>query len=208
MNRAIQFALLLFALSQAYGQPSEAFPTAVRIAGWTATGERVEKIFVVLSSQDGREKYTGSGRDVELSVPTGEYVLQVDAPGFQSRRQILKAYQPAVFRSVLLRVAWLHGQPRSSLAGTVENYEGGARNLRVRLLGLYGDELWEAVLDDQGTFRFPADEGAYLLLVVADLEQGVAIIDSLPVVIPRGKEQKVSVDLKGRRGTPIPLTPQ
>jgi hypothetical protein len=91
------------------------------------------------------------------------------------------------------------------LTGVVQNYKGNIRNLRVRLMGLYGDELWEAVPDEHGAFRLPADEGAYLLLVVADLEKGIAIIDSRPVVIPVGKEQSVTVDLEGVRGTLVPL---
>jgi hypothetical protein len=208
MIRFSQAVLLLFALSQAYGQSSEESSTVVRIAGWTTTGERIGKIWVVVSSRDGKEKYTGSGRDVELSVPTGEYVLQVEAPGFQSKRQILKAYQPAAFRSIVLPIARLHGQTASSLRGIVQNYEGNFRNLRVRLMALYGNELWEAVPDEQGAFRLPADEGAYLLLVVADLEKGIAIMDSQPVLIPRGKEQTVTVDLRGNHGTLIPLAPQ
>jgi hypothetical protein len=204
MNRLCKTALLLFVLAQAYGQSSETNSTVVRIAGWTTTGERLEKIWVVVSSRDGREKYTGNGRDVELSVPSGEYVLQVEAPGFQSKRQMLKAYQPAVFRSVALPLAWVHGQIVSSLTGTVRNYEGDIRNLRIRLMGLYGDELWESVPDAQGSFRFPADAGAYLLLVVADLENGIAIVDSQPVQILLGKQQTVAIDLKGKRGTLIP----
>jgi hypothetical protein len=204
MIRFSQAVLLLFALSQAYGQSSEESSTMVRIAGWTTTGERIEKIWVVVSSRDGKEKYTGSGRDVELSVPTGEYVLQVEAPGFQSKRQMLKAYQPGVFRSVALPVARLHGQTASGLTGTVQNYAGDIRALRVRLVGLYGDELWEAVPDAQGSFRFPADEGAYLLLVVADLEKGLAIIDSRPVRVPLGQEQAITIDVKGKQGTLVP----
>jgi len=201
-------ALLLLALCQAYGQSSEASATLVRIAGWTTTGERIENIWVVVFSRDGKEKFTGSGRDVELSVPTGEYVLQVEAPGFQSKRQILKAYQPAVFRSVALPVARLHGQAASELKGTVLNYGGDIRDLRIRLMGLYGDELRESVPDAQGSFGFPVDEGAYLLLVVADLDKGIAIIDSQPVVIPLGKERTVTVDLKGKHGTLVPLAAQ
>jgi VCBS repeat-containing protein len=204
MSRLCQAVLLLFVLSQAYGQSNDPHATVVRIAGWTTTGERIGKIWVVVSSLDGREKYVGNGHDVELSVPTGEYMLQVEAPGFQSKRQILKAYQPAVFRSVALPVAWIHGQKASSLTGTVRNYEGDMRNLRVRLMGLYGSQLWESVLDAQGSFRFSADEGAYLLVVVADLEKGVAVIDSQPVWIPLGKQQTVTIDLKGKHGTPIP----
>lgn len=208
MNRFYQTALLLLAFSQAYGQSIEAYSTVVRIAGWTTTGERIKTIWVVVSSRDGKQKYTGDGRDVELSVPTGEYVLQVEAPGFQSKRQVLKAYQPAVFRSVALPVARLHGQTASGLTGRVQNYDGNIRDLRVRLMGLYGDDLWEAVPDEQGSFRFPADEGAYYLLVVADLESGIAIIDSQPVRIPLGKQQTVTLDLKRKHGTTLPLPPQ
>lgn len=199
MSRFCQIALLLFTLSRAYGQSSEAHSTVVRIAGWTTSGERIEKIWVVVSSRDGKEKYTGNGRDVELSVPTGEYVLQVEAPGFQSKRQILKAYRPEVFRSVALPVARLHGQTASSLTGTVQNYDGNIRDLRVRLMGLYGNELWESYLDEKGSFRFPADEGAYILVLLADLEKGVAIIGSQPVRILLGKEQTVVIDLKGKQ---------
>jgi hypothetical protein len=71
-------------------------------------------------------------------------VLQVEAPGFQSKRQMLKAYQPAVFRSVALPVARLHRQAASGLKGTLLNYAGDIRDLRIRLMGLYGDELRES----------------------------------------------------------------
>jgi hypothetical protein len=208
MRQICQAALLLLALSQGYGQSSEASSTVVRIAGWTTTGERIERIWVVVSSEDGKEKYRGNGREVALSVPTGEYVLQVEAPGFQSKRQMLKAYQPTVFRSVALPVARLHGQAVSGLKGTVLDYAGEIRDLRIRLMGLYGDELRESVPDAQGLFSFPVDEGAYLLLVVADLKNGIAIIDCQPVVIPLGKERTIAVDLKGKRGTVVPLAVQ
>lgn len=208
MSHLCQAALLLLALSHAYGQSNEESSTVVRVAGWTTTGDRIEKIWVVVSSRDGKENYKGDGRDVQLSVPTGEYVLQVEAPGFQSKQQMLKAHQPLVFRSVALPVARLHGQTAAGLTGTVQNYSGDIRDLRVRLMGLYGDDLWEVVPDANSSFGFPADEGAYLLLVVADLQKGIAIIDSQPVVIPLGKERTVTVDLKGKRGTLIPLAAQ
>jgi hypothetical protein len=208
MSYFYRAALLLLVVFRAYSQPSEAPTTMVRIAGWTSTGERIERIWVVISPQNGKEKYTGNGRDVEFSIPPGDYVLEVAAPGFQSKRQILKAYQPAVFRSVALPVARLHGQAASGLKGTVLNYGGDIRDLRVRLMGLYGDELRESVPDAQGSFSFPADEGAYLLLVVADLKSGIAIIDSQSVMISRGKEQTVTLDLKGKRGRLVPLAVQ
>ena len=142
MNHFCKIMLLLFALSRAYGQSTEAYSTVVRIAGWTTTGERIEKIWVVVSSRDGKEKYTGSGRDVELSVPTGEYVLQVEAPGFESKRQMLTAYQPAVFRSVALPVARLHGQAASGLTGIVQKL----RRQYPRSSGSPDGAVWRSVM--------------------------------------------------------------
>jgi hypothetical protein len=208
MNSFVRTALLVLALSQAYSQAVMESSTVVRVAGWTRTGERIGRIWVVASSRDGKRRYTANGRDVQLFVPTGEYVLKVEAPGFQSKQQMLKAYQPMVFRSMALPVARLHGQTISGLTGRVQNYSGDLRDLRVRLMGLYDDELWEAVPDISGSFRFPADEGAYMLLVLADLEKGISIIDSQPVVIPFGKQQAVNIDLKGRVGVLVRLAPQ
>ena len=70
-------------------------------------------------------------------------------------------------------------------------------------MGLYGDQLWEAVPDEQGSFRFPADDGAYLLVIVADLAKGVAIIESKPIRLPLGTQQTLNIDLKGRHGTVV-----
>lgn len=202
MIRWREAALLLLFLSPAHTQPGRAYSTVVQIAGWTTTGERLDKIWAVLTPVGGNEKYAGSGKLVELSVPTGEYILQVDAPGFEARRQILKAYQPNVFRSVALPVAYIHGQMASGLTGTVRNYDGQIRDLRVRLMGLYGNELRESVVDAQGSFSFPADEGAYILLIVADVKKGIVLVDSRPLRI-LGKEI-ITVDLAGKHGTLIP----
>src|SRR5690349_13031701 len=128
MSGYFQATLLLLAFAQANGQSSQAPSTLVRINGWTTTGERIERIWVVLSSRDGQGKYSANGRDIELSVPTGDYVLQVEAPGFQSKRQMLRAYQPAVFRSIALPVARLHGQATARLTGTLQNYAGDVRD--------------------------------------------------------------------------------
>jgi hypothetical protein len=196
-------AALIFLLSEAHGQVGDAPATVVHVTGWTTTGERLEKIWVGISSFDGREKYTGTGRDVDLAVPTGEYILQVEAPGFQTKRQILKAYQPVVFRSVSLPVARIHGQGTPSLTGVVRNYDGDIRDLRVRLIGLYGTELREAVLDSHAAFSFPVDEGAYLLVVIADLEKALAVIDSLPLRIVG--QETIVIDLKGKHGTILQL---
>src|SRR5579864_5813538 len=180
-REGLAVALLLLNL-KAYGQAGTAgHKTVVQIAGWTTTGERIDKIWAALTSIDGSEKYTANGKIAKLSVPTGEYIMRVDAPGFERRYQLVRAYQPGVFRSVALPVALLDIPMVTSLTGTVRNYGGDMRYLRVRLMGLYGNELRESVLDARGSFSFPVDEGAYILVIVADLGKGISIVESRPV---------------------------
>lgn len=73
-------ALLFFHL-RAHAQTVEPLNTVVHVAAWTTTGERIDKIWVTVSSLDGTEKYTGSGRDVDLALPTGNYVSSLRASG-------------------------------------------------------------------------------------------------------------------------------
>src|SRR5947208_2811465 len=91
--------LFVLALSQGRGQPRQV-NSVVHVEGRTATADRIEKIDVVLTPISGGPEHKGSGQTVELSVPTGDYILRVDGPGFEGRRQMLRVYQPETFRTV------------------------------------------------------------------------------------------------------------
>jgi hypothetical protein len=207
MNRYWIAALTLLTFSQVFERSAAAYSAVVQVAGWTTTGVRLEKIWAVLEPIGGGKEYRGSGKLVELSVPTGEYLLQVSAPGFLPRWQVFRVSQPTVFRSVALPIAPPHGSASSSLTGAVHNYDGDPRGLRVRLMGLYGSEVWESVLDALGSFSFPADEGIYLLVVFASVDGGTVVLDSRPLAIRLGQRQTVLVDLKGKQGELIPRSP-
>ena len=187
----------LIAVHTAHGQVPATTATALRVAGWTSNGERIEKIWVVVSSLDGREKYTRDGRDVELSVPTGEYWLKVEAPGFQSKRQLLKAYQPGVFRSVTLPVAWMHGRTEPRLHAQVVGYQGDLSSVRVRLMALYGSEVMEAVPDREGAVSFPASAGIYVLVTVVDTKLGATVADWREIRVPNAAT--LMIDLSRHR---------
>jgi hypothetical protein len=139
--------LVLFCLAQVYG---EVYFAPVEVQGWTTTGERIEKIWAILTPLGGGRKFTGTGHVVKLSVPTGEYILQVEAPGFETRRQVLWVYQPGVFRSVALPVGHMDFTAASGLRGTVHNYDGKLRSLRIMLVELYGSEVSESLVDAHG----------------------------------------------------------
>ena len=180
----------------ANGQGSGLGNTVLRVAAWTSSGERIEKIWVVVTSLDKKNKYTGNGRDVKLSVPVGQYVLRVEAPGFQSMRQMVTAYQPTVFRSFALAVAYLHGQMESTLSGKVVGYKGDLSTIRVRLMAaLYGCEVVEAVPDRGGIISFPVDSGVYALITIVDQVHGPKVADWREIRI-NGAET-VTSDLTG-----------
>lgn len=208
MNRSLYSVLLLLALTWTDTRLCQAYSTSLHVKAWTTKGERIDKIWIVLSSLNGQKKYTANGHDVQLSIETGEYELEVAAPGFRSNRQLFRAYTPTVFRSVALGVAWVHGQDLPGLEGTVRNYAGDMRTLRVRLTGLYGGDVWEAIPDKHGLFHFPADEGVYQLLTVADVEKGLIILDSRHLIIPYSEVQNVVIDLERNNGTLIRLDPK
>jgi hypothetical protein len=124
----------------------------------------------------------------------------VEAPGFEARRQLLRVYQPKVLRTVALPIARVEGPSYSSLTGTIRNYDGPMKNLRVRLIALYGNELQESMVDEQGSFSFPTDEGLYLFMVTADTDKGIAVVDSKPLRIGIGKKETITINLKGKHG--------
>jgi len=196
MRRFVILPILLNWLAQA--QPGKVPPAVVEIRVWDASGYRIEGERVTLTPVGGGDDYNASGKKVELSVPPGEYILRVQAPGFEARREILRVYEPRVLRSIALQVAPPHGAAFPSLKGKVVNYGGNVKDLRIRLMALYGDGLREARVDARGSFAFPTDNGAFLLVTVADLSSGIAILDIRPLRIVGA--EAVTVNLKGKTG--------
>ena len=139
-------------------------------------------------------------------MPTGDYILKVESPGFASRSQVLRVYQPRVLRTATLPLGSLGFPLHPALTGKIINYSGDIKDLRVRLMALYGSELREGSVDRHGSFTFPVDEGTYLLVTVADLPAGMMILDTTPLRLrPEAGEVSVTVDLKNKHGTPVPL---
>jgi hypothetical protein len=134
----------------------------------------------------------------DFSVQTGVYLLEVNAPGFQSSRELLGVYQPRVLRTVLLRLGYEFEE--YSLSGQVKGYSGSLGRVRIHLTSLYGNVLRESTVDRDGSFYFPAQWGPFLLLALADEPGGPVILESRPIVI-KGKEV-VTLDLSGKAGQP------
>ena len=188
-------ALFFIAAFAVCPQSRATYIAHLHVAGWTSEGERVERIWILLTSLYGKESYSGNGRDVDLSVPTGKYTLQVSAPGFESQRQLVRVYQPDTLCTVMLPVVWLHGQKESSLSGKLRGNSSDISKVRIRLVALYGGEIFEGVPDRVGNFVLPANPGIYTLMTVIDKEREPVIADWRVVHIKRGEAVNVTVDL-------------
>ena len=179
-------------------QMREEHSSVVHIETWGPDGRKIERAWVVLTALGGSEAYKGSGVQIAVRAPTGLYTLQVDSPGFEGRRELLRVYEPDVFRTVILNVARLDSQDAGRLAGVVHNYDGDPRVLRMRLVSLYGNELRESRLDAHNSFSFPVDQGYYMLLTVADLVGGPRVLDTKSIRITA--KEAVAIDLKHNGG--------
>src|SRR5581483_11632681 len=100
-----------------------------------------------------------------------------------TRHELVEVYDPMFFRTVALPLARTAALP-SGLNGTVKNYDGELRTLHIRLMALYGSEVYETLSDANGTFSFLADEGLYMLVIIADGDKLRTLLESKPVLIP------------------------
>ncbi len=189
--------MLLFAAIFAVFGPSHVPNNAsLQVAGYNSIGERIDRLWVVLTSLDGREVYRENGRDVTISVPQGDYALKVEAPGFEAQRQLVRVYRPKTYRSVMLPTSYIYGQTAPGLSGKIVKYQGNLSLVRVRLISMYGSDVMEALPDKNGAFDFPAHSGSYILMVLADDRGGPTAVDWRTVRI-QGQET-IAIDLSRR----------
>jgi hypothetical protein len=81
-------SLIFLALMQSRGKPME-LNAVVHVEARNALADRIDRIDVVLTPTLGGTEYKATGQTVEISVPNGNYILRVDAPGFEGRRQMI-----------------------------------------------------------------------------------------------------------------------
>jgi hypothetical protein len=196
---ALAVALILIGRAPA----DRVYRATVQIRPYTPKGDLVTDFFVKLKLLNRPSDtlvsvhYRGTAIEKnDFSVETGVYLLEVNAPGFQSSRELLTVYEPGVLRTVLLRLGYEFDE--YSLSGRVRGYSGSLGKIRIHLTSLYGNILRESTVDREGSFYFPAQWGPFLLVAIADELGGPAILESMPVVI-KGKEV-VTLDLSGKAG--------
>ena len=120
-----------------------------------------------------RQQFTITGdRMVIRDVPYGEYVLQVQRPGFRHGERVITVYQSRVSVRIFLRVAQSGDREPSEIVGSVIPIPPKGTKLWVNLLPLLtAESIAEAEVDTDGTFRIKGfDDGEYVLALMRGTE--------------------------------------
>lgn len=124
-----------------------------------------------------------------LELQRGSYAIVVDVPGFDTFRSTVVIDQPEQILSIAMRLgAYERAQVPCSINGTVDQFQGG---IRVRLISMFGAEVRDAPVKDDGAFQFGTLEcGAYMLVAIRDAEP---IGFAYPVATGRGTSVRLAL---------------
>jgi hypothetical protein len=150
-----------------------------------------------------KDVFRGFGSPATVGLPYGgRYRLTARAPRAESSSRIVWVFDGVLLTVGLPIVPLSDVRSYSTLEGTIENYGGSYRDLRIRLIPYFGADISE--IQSNGTsFRFPTvDQGAYLLMILAD-HDGSRVLYSRSIVIQWQEDKSMRIDLAGKSGEPI-----
>ena len=204
MLRALEF--LALATSLCWGQQSAEGTSEGATVSLTVSstfGEPVGQVEAILTEIGPEAKYRQYGDTISFrQIPFGLYDLEVQAAGFNTRRERVAIYQPDVRLWFGLVVAPRHSVERSEVMGSVTLRGTSPADLWVRLVPLYSSDFIEGHITPSGTFHLGGVEpGRYLLLVLDNAN----LLMTKPVDYFGGK-LTLNLDLtqrsQGQRGPP------
>jgi hypothetical protein len=208
---AVRIALCLFcvlgAVRISHSQASQTANADVEIEGWNAEGHQVEALSLELTPVRGGQRYSASGKahSISIHVPLGAYFLRVKSDGYRDIYQYLVVGSSKIFQTVMLSSDINDWADKAPLNGTITNYDGDVKALRVRLVGLYGNDFIESRVDSKGSFIFAIREGIYQLVTLADSNSEIRVLDVRGIAVHGLR--KIVIDLKGKTPQVIPSWP-
>jgi len=168
MTRTLGFLALLTSscwAQQTAENVSELATISVNVS--TTFGERVGPVVAILKAIGPKATYKQYGATINFErIPFGMYALEIQAAGFNIRREQVAVYQAEVQLWVGLVVSPRHSAERSEVVGSVALHDTSPADLWVRLVPLYSSDFVEGRTTSSGTFHLGGVEpGRYLLLV-------------------------------------------
>jgi len=167
-------------------------PTAkVKLEIQSFLGETI-KGFTVRLTEEGTRKDFSKNFDGHTAdgIPFGQYLLEVQAKGFETHRQHLRVYQSFVTTRVFLRVWPGHDIELSRVVGYVTPAPGVKQELWVKMLPLLSNEsLAETQVQPDGRFQVSGlEHGDYVLVLMKGTQalymKQVALYGVVKIAIP------------------------
>ncbi len=143
--------------------------STVRIAPVHVLGNELgENIDVDLfQSQDEKTNFSKSfHRGAASGIPYGIYAIRVHVRGFRSTERVVRVFQPNVLVIVGLQIGMETGIPTSDVSGRIQGADQSAGPIRVRISGVYSDDILDAEVNGSGGFSLEkVPQGEYVLAV-------------------------------------------
>lgn len=196
MTRVSGFLALLTSFCWAQQPVEDVSEVAtVSVTASTTFGEPVGQVVAILNAIGPKARYRQYGDTISFrQIPFGLYDLEVQAAGFNTRRERVAVYQTEVRLWCGLLVSPLHSEERSEVVGSVALPKNIPADLWVRLVPLYSSDLVESRITPDGTFRVVGLEPGRYALLVFDKSR---LIMTKPLDYYGGK-LALNVDLSGK----------
>ena len=179
-------ASLMAALAVGQGVAQEPDLASVKAAVCDTFGQPVPGAKVTLTSVGPNETFTAVGGEARFDrIPFGLYDLEVRLPGFLTRKERIRVYQPSLIFQISLELAPTHSYERPELSGSIRSDVKARPDLWVRLTAIYSSDLVENAVDGSGKFELDGiAPGKYLLI----LFQKDKVLATKPIDVLGGKQ--------------------
>jgi hypothetical protein len=180
---ACSFAAIATAQTDTAGG-NEVRTATVRIVPVHVNGMKLEGDFKIdfFQEQNGKTDLASKFRNGAADgIPYGTYRARVHLPGFWSAERTVQVYQPDVLAVVGLQIGTEGGPQMSDIKGRVDGADPSAGPVRIRMLGVYSDDIRDVESNASGAFIFfGAPAGDYVLIAT----QGHKILGLEPIRLP------------------------
>ncbi|MBZ5614042.1 MAG: hypothetical protein LAO23_08555 [Acidobacteriia bacterium] len=104
-------------------------------------------------------------RGSATEIPYGTYTARIHVRGFPSVERVVKIGQPNAAVVVGLQIAVEGHIPTSDISGRIRGIDPAAGSVRVRLAGVYSDDVFDAEAKAEEFFFGTVPHGHYILAV-------------------------------------------
>jgi hypothetical protein len=159
----------------------------------------------LFQSQDEKTNFSKSfHRGAASGIPYGIYAIRVHVRGFWSAERVVRVFQPHVLVIIGLQIGMEGGPPTSNLSGRIQGADQSAGPIRVRISGVYSNDILDAEVTGSGGFALEKVPDGEYVLSLTQRENVLAVkaikLPSLesPIIIELGDSKQITSKADGK----------